>query len=220
MDNPLPEFDNAGTFAIVTAGSAQEPWIHVGRLWTNGEPFLAVDAVLRPAWRGISDDRYFDEVVGLTPDETSIAVGSGRAVLVGADCVVRDDSWMEVFTSADGTIAIVQASDVDYPRTLAEALAYPRTADQQGDVLVVGSGELAIFSAAEDGAGQYSTPLRPAEPGPVPPTHGRPTPGFDPGLLLQTGSSACRLTVRRYTTLDDDCFARWLLTPTPTPDLT
>ena len=119
-----------GTFAVVTVGLPQEPWIHIGRLWTNGEPFLAVDAALRDAWRGFSDDHYFDQVVELAPDETSIPVGGGRAVLVGGDGVVRDDSWMEVFTSVDGAIAIVQASGSDYPQTLADALAYPRTADE------------------------------------------------------------------------------------------
>src|SRR5262245_3079696 len=29
-------------------------WTHVGRLWTNGDPFLAVDATLRDAWLGFS----------------------------------------------------------------------------------------------------------------------------------------------------------------------
>jgi hypothetical protein len=198
----------------VTAESAQESWIHIGRLWTSGEPFLAVDAALRGAWCGESEDDYFDQVVGLTQDETSLAVGAGRAVLVGGDGVVRDDSWMEVFTSADGTIAIVQASSSDYPRALADALAHPCAADEPGDALVVDSGELAIFSAASDGAGPHSTPLLPAAPGPVPRTHGPPSGQADPGLLLRTSSSTYRLVIRWYTPFDDDsCFARWLLIP-------
>lgn len=187
--------------------------MHVGRLWTNGEPFLAVDAALRDAWRGFSDEQYFDEVVELGPEENGIAVGPGRAVLVGADGVVRDDSWLEVFTSAAGAIAIVQASGPDYPRAIAGALGHPSTVDDPSEVLAVDSGELAIFSAAVDGTGEYSVPLRPAEPGPVPPTHGPPTDGTDPGLLLRTTTSKYRLTVRWYTQLEDGCFARWLLTP-------
>ena len=39
--------------------------------------------------------------------------------------MVRDDTWMEVFTTKSGCIAVVQASGPDYPDTLARALAYP-----------------------------------------------------------------------------------------------
>jgi hypothetical protein len=72
-----------------------DPWVHVGRLWTNGEPFLAVDAVLRDAWHGFSNNDY-DQVVTLGQEDTSVPVGTRRGFLVGADGVVRDDSWMEV----------------------------------------------------------------------------------------------------------------------------
>jgi hypothetical protein len=191
----------------------QGQWVHVGRLWTNGDPFLAVDAKLREAWRGFSDERYFDEVVELGPAENGIAVGEGRAVLVGADAEVRDDSWMEVFTSADGDIAIVQASGPDYRQAVADALRYPSTVDDLGELLVVDSGELAIFTAAADGSGEYSVPLRPVEPGEVPTTHGPPTEDGDPGLLLKTSASRYRLTVRWHTPLGEGSFARWLLTP-------
>src|SRR5689334_4904804 len=105
----------------------------------------------------MSED-HFDQVVDLPENETSVPVGSGRGVLVGADGVVRDDSWIEVFTSAKGTIAITQASGDDYPRALAAALDYPDDEDEPGDTLVVDSGELAIFSAAADGTGPYSMP--------------------------------------------------------------
>jgi len=71
-------------------------WAHVGRLWTNGEPFLAVDAALRDAWQGFSKDD-FDQIIGHSWQDTGIPVGAGRAVLVGGDRVVRDDSWIEVF---------------------------------------------------------------------------------------------------------------------------
>jgi hypothetical protein len=188
-------------------------WLHVGRLWTNGEPFLALDAALRDAWHGFSDDE-FDQVVGLGLQETSITVGAGRAVLVGGDGVVRDDSWIEVFEAASGRVALVQASGPDYPAVLAGALGYPDGEDEDGDTLRVSSGEMAIFSAACDGAGPHSTPLVSAQPGPVPPVHGPPSRGVDPGLLLSTAHTAYNLKVRWYTELDQhNHFARWLLIP-------
>jgi hypothetical protein len=188
--------------------------MHVGRLWTNGEPFLAVDATLRDAWQGFSNDQ-FSQVVGLGPQETIITVGSGRAAVVGADGVVRDDSWMEVFEAASGLVAIVQASGPDYPDALARALEYPDVDDEDGGTLNVSSGELAIFSAAADGAGPYSMPLLAARPGMVPPVHGPPpSRGVDPGLLFLSARAAYKLKVRLYTELDEgNCFARWLLIP-------
>jgi hypothetical protein len=188
-------------------------WVHVGRLWTNGERFLAVDAALRGAWQGYSNDD-FDQVTALGWQDTSVPVGAERAVLVGGDGVVRDDSWIEVFESETGLIAVVQASGPDYPGVLARALGYPVADDQDGDALKVGSGELAIFSAATDGTGPYSGPWVNAQPGPVPPVHGPPTRGADPGLLISTPHAGYKLKVRWYTELDEDnCFARWLLIP-------
>ncbi|WP_206060702.1 hypothetical protein [Nonomuraea basaltis] len=187
--------------------------MHAGRLWTNGDPFLAVDASLRGAWHGFSDNQY-DDIVDLGPEDTSIPVGAGWAALVGADGVVRDDSWMEVFQAEDGGIAVVQASGPDYPRALTEALRYPDTDDEDGAPLIVHSGEIALFSAACDGAGPHSQPLVPARPGPVPPVHGRPSHEDDPGLLISTTYTTFTFKVRWYTQLDEEgCFARWLLTP-------
>jgi len=108
----------------------------------------------------------------------------------------------------------VRASGPDYRQAVAEALAYQSTVDDPGELLVVDSGELAIFSAAVDGTGECSMPLKPAEPGEVPATHGPPTEGDDPGLLLRATTSNYRLTVRWYTPLGEGSFARWLLTPT------
>ena len=190
-----------------------DPWVHIARLWTNGDPFLAVDAALRSAWCGFSNDDY-DQVVALSSEEeTSVPVGSGRALVIGADGVVRDDSWMEVFTTASGLVAVVQASGPDYPGILARALAYPVEDDQDGDEITVDSGQLAIFSAATDGTGRYSGPWISPRPGPVPDVHGRPASGLDPGLLIAAPHTRYSLKVRWYTRLDDDCFARWLLNP-------
>ncbi len=109
-------------------GPMQGPWIHIGRFWTNGEPFLAVDAALRHAWHGFSNDD-FDRVIELFPQDTSITVGSGRAVLVGADGEVRADGWVEVFAAAGGLVALVQAIG---PDVLARALRYPESGDGDG----------------------------------------------------------------------------------------
>ena len=196
----------------------RDRWVHVGRLWTNGDPFLAVDAALRHAWHGYSNDDY-DQVIPLGWQDTSVPVGVGRAVLVGADGVVRDDSWIEVFATDTGLVAIVQASGPDYPDVLAKALGYPVTDDQDGDALKVGSGELAIFSAAIDVTGPYSGPFVNAGPGPVPPGHGPPSREVDPGLLISVRHTEYKLKVRWYARLDEDnCFARWLLIPAQAND--
>ena len=200
-------------------GPMHDPWGHIGRLWTNGDPYLAVDAALRSAWRGFSNDDY-DLVVTLSPEEdTSVPVGAGRGVLVGADGVVGDEGWMEVFTTKSGCIAVVQASGPDYPNILARALAYPVEDDQDGDALTVDSGQLAIFSAAADGTGPYSGPWTSAQPGPVPDVPGPPADGMDPGLLMPVPHNRYRFKVRWYTRPDEDhCFARWLLTPASPDD--
>jgi hypothetical protein len=188
-------------------------WVHIGRLWTNGEPFLAIDLARRGEWRGFSDDD-FDRVVG----RTSVSVGPTTAVLVGADGVVRDDSWIEVYRSEDGTLAFVQASGPDYPGLLAAALRYPSGEDDEGADLVLEGGELAVFSAAMDGAGDHSDPLVPPRPGPAPAEHGRPPQGSDPGLRIETGGTRVyRFKIRWYTEYgDESCFARWLLIPAVT----
>jgi hypothetical protein len=122
---------------------------------------------------------------------------------------------MEVFEADSGRVAIVQAAGPDYPVVLARALGYPDADDEDGGTLNVPGGELAIFSAAADGAGPYSMPLLTARPGTVPPVHGPPPSGeADPGLLFPSARTAYRLKVRWYTELDEhNCFARWLLIP-------
>jgi len=96
-----------------------------------------------------------------------VPVGDGRAAVVGSDPEVDDDSWVEVFQSVSG-LAIVQASQNSYPCALAAALGYPDAEDDDGEILLVPSGQIAIFSAAGDGTGKYSVPLAAPDPGPVP----------------------------------------------------
>lgn len=196
----------------------RDRWVHAGRLWTNGDPFLAVDAALRHAWHGYSNDDY-DQVIPLGWQDTSIPAGAGRAVLAGADGNVRDDSWIEVFATDTGLVAIVQASGPDYPDVLARALGYPVTDDQDGGTLKAGSGELAIFSAAIDGTGPARDRASMPGPGRCRPVTVRPRARWDPGLLISARHTEYKLKVRWYTRLDEDnCSARWLLIPAQAND--
>ncbi|GAA5190145.1 hypothetical protein GCM10023322_44600 [Rugosimonospora acidiphila] len=188
-------------------------WLHIGRLWTNGEPYLAVDSDLRRHWHGSDDEVYEQLIVALSAEQTSISVGSATAALLG-DGVVRDDSWMEVFTAADGRIAVIQAGGPDYRTAVTAALSYPIDADDLDGDLGVPSGEIALFSSACDGVGENSMELIAPRPGPIPAEHGWPSPELDTGLLLSASSPRYRLRSRSYTELDHvGCFARWLLIP-------
>jgi len=106
--------------------------------------------------------------------DTSVPVGTGQALLVGADGVVRDDSWMEVFESEAGLVAIVQASGPDYPDALARALGYPAADDQDGDAIAVSSGELASSAPQATVPGPTPMPWSPPAPGQCPPFTARP----------------------------------------------
>jgi hypothetical protein len=189
-------------------------WTHIGRLWSNGEPYLAVDSELRHRWLGSSDDEYFDRIVDLSPEETRILLGDEAAAVVGGDGVVRDDSWMEVFESADGAIAVVQASGDDYPQVVFEALRFAVAAGESDTVINVPSRQLAIFSAACDGAGDEAMELLQPQAGHIPAEHGAPPRGGATGLSLPARSARYRVEARAYTTVGDSgCFARWLLIP-------
>jgi hypothetical protein len=189
-------------------------WEHVGRLWTNGEPFLAVDAEIRSAWRGFSDDTYFDQVVHMGPEDTGISVGTRRGVLVGIDAALSDEGWVEVLVSDDGSIALLYAAGATYRRILEAALAYPHDDDQRGETLEVPSRRLSIFSSALDGGGPHSVPFVEAQQGAMPVDEGVPTRGDDPGILISTGATRYQLKIRWYTELDEDrVFARWLFIP-------
>jgi hypothetical protein len=98
--------------------------------------------------------------------------------------------------------------------TIHDPLACPDAEDEDGGTLKVNCGKIAIFSATADGAGPYSVPLLPAQPGPVPPVHGPPSHEVDPGLLLSAAHTDYKTKVRWYTELGEyNCFARWLLIP-------
>lgn len=86
-----------------------DPWLHVGRLWTNGGPFLAAGAALRAAWQGFSNDE-FGQVAELGPQETNIPVGAGRAVLAAGTGLSATTAGSGYFEAASGLVALVQAS--------------------------------------------------------------------------------------------------------------
>lgn len=190
-------------------------WIHVGRCWTNGEPFLAMDADLLPLWRGSSNNVFEEVVVPLDQDVTSLPVGTGSAGLIATDPFVSDEGWLEVFRSADdrSDIAVVQAGGPDYPAVLAAALAHPEEDGELGDLVAVPSGRLVFLSAALDGTGEMGASTSGERPGPVPGSQDYDEDDDDAGgPLLNVGPRTFRLVVRWLVELDEDAaFARWLL---------
>ena len=200
------------------AGSppGEHAWTHIGTVWTNGQPFLALDASLLPAWRGYSDEHY-DLLVDLGPEVTSIAVGRGTAALISTDGTVYDEGWLQVYRAEGPSIAVVQAAGRDYAQALTTALAYPAGEDELGDTVDIASGTLVILDACIDGDGQYSAPIPPANSGPSPTQW----PRYDNelaetgGLRLTAPPGTYRLSVRWLTEVPgtDVCFARWILQP-------
>ncbi|MGY1753286.1 hypothetical protein [Blastococcus sp. SYSU D01042] len=192
-------------------------WTHVGRCWTNGEPFLALDAALLPDWAGETGGRYEDLVPDLTYELTSIPVGAGRAAVVLTDAEVGDEGWLEVFRADDGAVTVLQVAADDYPAAVQAALALPDEAAEPGDHVAVPTGRLAFVSAALDGGGTQAAPLDRERPGPLP-TSGDYDERQDDagGPLLRATAHGFRIWVQWSTPLDGDAVAaRWLLLPTP-----
>ena len=191
-------------------------WTHVGRCWTDGEPFLALDADLLPAWRGLSGQAYEALVPHLAYELTAVAVGAGTAGLVLTDPEIGDEGWLEVFRGDDGSVAVVQADAGDYRGTLEAALSFPTADDQGGELVPVPSGRLAVVSAALDGTGEDGAFLLPESPGPTPDSDELDDDAAtDASPLLVVAAGSFRLSVRWRTELSEDAaFARWLLTRT------
>jgi len=189
-------------------------WTHVGRCWTNGEPFLALDADLLPHWRGVSENDYEALVPDLAYELTAVPLGPGSAGLVLTDPEVGDEGWLEVFRAGDGAVAIVQAGGPDYPAVLAAALAHPTDDDQRGDPVEVPSGRLALISAALDGTGPDGASLSVESPAPLPASADYDARTDDEGApLLEVGPRTFQLSVCWMVEVDEEAaFARWLLT--------
>jgi hypothetical protein len=190
-------------------------WTHVGRCWSNGEPFLALDTELLSDWRGLSDGAYERLVPSLAYELTSVPVGDGRAGVILTDAEISDEGWLEVFRADDDALAVVQAFAEDYPAVLAAALDYPTDDDEPGDSIAVPGGRLALISAALDGTGPDGALLLPESPGPVPPSYEGDEGDIDTSPVLEVGPRTYSLSVRWMTELAEDVvFARWLLVST------
>jgi hypothetical protein len=186
-------------------------WTHVGRFWTNGEPFLAMDEELLPNWRGMSDEAYEALVPRLDYELTSIPVGAGSASIVLTDPEIGDEGWLEVFRGNDGSIAVLQVDAENYRDVLELALRFPATDDQPGNGVAVPSGRLAFVSAALDGTGDDGALLMPESPGPTPQSGDAEPDDRSPLLVVPPGSF--RLSVRWRTEVGEDAaFARWTFT--------
>jgi len=189
--------------------------VHLGRLWTNGEPYLALDSIHVPAWRGFTDDTYNTLVVPLPYTESAVTFEAGRAGVVGTDGVVGDEGWLEVFRTAPNQIVVVQASGRwPYRDLLVACLAHPADDDDRdGGVFEVTSGYLVILNAAMDGTGQYSGELRPAVAGEIPGDVADRSGAADlAGLIIEAEPGSYHVITRWFTALDDEnSFARWTL---------
>lgn len=192
-------------------------WTHVGRCWSNGEPFLVLDADLLPDWSGETGGHYERLVPDLDYALTSIPVGAGRAAVVLTDAEIGDEGWLEIFRSDDGSVAVLQVLADDYPAALTAALAHPEAAADPGDHVAVPSGRLAFISAALDGAGVQAAPLAPESRRPLPASGDYDERQDDSGgPLLRATAHGFRLWVTWMTALGEDAsFARWFFTPMP-----
>ncbi|MEV4624353.1 hypothetical protein AB0J74_37310 [Asanoa sp. NPDC049573] len=195
-------------------GEAVDPWRHVGRVYTNGQQFLVLDVRLLRAWR--ATDEQVDELVELGQQVTTLPVGGGVAGIVAVDGSVTDEGWLEVFQRGPDRIAVVQGSGRPYRDVMVGALSHSITPSQADDAVIeIGSGELALWDSALDGAEDSDTGLHRAVAGKLPSDH-RPLHAGSPlppaGLCIPVRPGSYQLMVCWRTELGDDaCFARWLL---------
>jgi len=139
----------------------------------------------------------------------------GHAALIAIDGRPNDEGWIEVFAAGRDTIAFVFASGQDYPTTLAAALDRQHQRRWSGGALALHSGRLAVFSAALDGAGPYSSAFVPARSAPIPDAAPPMSTDPDPGLLLELDPGEYRFDVEPYVELGNELrFGRWTLTRT------
>ena len=178
-----------------------EPWIHIGRVWTNGEPLLAMDSSLVDAW---DSEERFDELVDLGSEATRIPVGGGFAGIIG-DSSVNDEGWIEV--SNRGETASPSSTSAASPRITRSRMHWPTQPTQMHTAAP------SRFPAVN----WRCSALRSTKSGT--------TAGLQAGLHVhapcrgghRTAGSptrgAYRLQVRWRTRVADAVFARWLLSP-------
>ena len=85
---------------------------HLGRVWSDGDPFVLLDRALADGWEAQVDD-YEQLVVGaLGRGEVEIAVGAGRGVLLGHEA---GEGALEVFRLGARDLLALIASYADEP---------------------------------------------------------------------------------------------------------
>lgn len=130
-------------------------WTRIGRLWTNGESFLALDANILPHWRGLSDNTYQDVIVGLSWDVTSVPVGEGSAAFIATDPEVGGEGWLEVFEYSEAIARHLMSCTATVPKWA--ALGQP--GEGRGPRPRAANGAAAVLGRSQDGhVGRY-TPL-------------------------------------------------------------
>ena len=125
MTYPLPPREVAGAERL-------------GRVWTNNDPLLAVDAEAAQAWTGLEGD--YQRILGATLE----VGGLGAAALMPE----MDEGPVETFALADGDLLLVSvtaADSDDWPDFLA---AVGRSPAREVGRIDVPSGTLALFHAA------------------------------------------------------------------------
>jgi hypothetical protein len=188
--------------------------IHIGRIWSNGEPLLAMDASLLAAWRSSEDQLV--PIMSSGWDVTSGRIDGEDIGVVRFDATVNDSGWLELFKYANEQVVIVQAVGTPYRQVLDAALAFQSESDGNGSYVETRSGALVIWSSTLDGASDAASWLQVEEPGVPPEDWSESSTQHKGGLKIRVKSARYRLVARSMTELwEDASFARWKLAPAP-----
>ena len=110
----------------------------VGRVWTDNDPLLAVDAEAANAWTGIEGD--YERI-----SESRVEVGGVTAVVLVPEI---DEGPVDVFELSDGDLLLVSVTAADADNWSEFLTAVGRSPTRQIGRIEVPSGTLALFHAA------------------------------------------------------------------------
>ena len=110
----------------------------VGRVWTDNDPLLVVDARAAEAWTGVEGD--YDRSFG-----HQLKVGRLTAAILMPEV---DEGPVEVFTLAGGDVLIVSVTAADADDWHEFLTAVGRCPAREAGRVDIGSGMLAVFHAA------------------------------------------------------------------------